>query len=245
MENKKRFLEDDVQAFILAGGMGTRLKSVISDRQKVISEVKGRPFITYIFDLLLRNGIEEVVILVGWKGEEVKSLIGDKYGDLKISYSIEERPLGTAGALKNAESFIKTEEILVLNGDSYCHFDFRELLIFHRMKNSQVTVVSIEVEDTSRYGTLYLDETSRIVKFAEKEGESRRGLINAGVYLMSRSVVESIPFNQNCSLEKDVFPYLTGICGYIVQGPFIDIGTPEDYKRASEFFDSFAKISYG
>lgn len=242
MESKKSFFKSDVQAFILAGGMGSRLRSIISNRQKVVTEVKGRPFITYLFDLLLRNEIEEVVILVGWKGQEVKSLIGDRYGNLKISYSFEERPLGTAGALKNAESYIKALYMLVLNGDSFCYFDLGDLYDFHSRKGACVTLVAVEVDDVSRYGSLYLDENARIVKFAEKEGKSKSGVINGGVYLMSREVVESIPVNQPCSLERDVFPYLNGIYGYVVSGPFIDIGTPEDYMRAAEFFDTFAGV---
>lgn len=225
-----------IQAFILAGGLGTRLRSVVSDRQKVVAEVQGRPFITILFDQLIRHGIRDVVLCAGFRGSDLQKHFGNYYNDLRLTYSIEKEPLGTAGALKLAERFMNAETILVMNGDSYCRVDFGAFLEFHLRKEAVASILLTRVTDTSRFGRVFLDRKSRITHFEEKGAHRGEGIVNVGIYLLSRDVIQRLPDSCPASLEREVFPIMTGIFGYEVPGPFIDIGTPEDYARAGVFF---------
>jgi D-glycero-alpha-D-manno-heptose 1-phosphate guanylyltransferase len=226
------------QAFILAGGFGTRLRSVVPDRQKVAAEIQDRPFLTFLFDQLVESGIREVVLCAGYRGEQLRELFGDQYGTLRLIYSIEREPLGTAGALRLAAPLMCSDPVLVMNGDSYCRFAFDEFLAFHVMKKAAASLLLTPVPDTSRYGRVHLDGEGRVVRFEEKGLHRSEGMINAGVYLLSAPLIESIPVGRSVSLEREMFPALPSLFGHVTPGPFLDIGTPEDYARAAAFFSS-------
>lgn len=224
-----------ISAMILAGGFGTRLRSVVPGRQKVAADVDGRPFLTYLFDQLVRCGVRDVILCTGYRGNELKELFGDAYGPLRLVHSIEQEPLGTGGALGLAAPLITSDPVLVLNGDSYCGFDLGEFMAFHAAKEADASILLTPMADTSRYGRVLLDGTDRVVRFEEKGSHRGEGWINAGVYLLRADLIRAIPAGRAVSLEREIFPNLTALFGLRVPGPFLDIGTPEDYARAAGF----------
>ncbi|MBN1127845.1 MAG: nucleotidyltransferase family protein [Chitinispirillaceae bacterium] len=227
----------DITAVILVGGQGTRLRSVVADRPKVLADVGGRPFVTRLFDQMQGAGINRVVLCTGYRGEQVRETLGSVHGTLCIDYSPEDRPLGTAGAVRNALSRIPSDHALVVNGDSFCAVDLPALVGWHAAKDATASIVLTTVSDTARYGRVDTDANGAIVRFHEK-GPAGPGLMNAGMYLMATSRIGSIPADRALSLEKDIFPQWIagGLHGYAGGGRFIDIGIPEDYARAERFF---------
>ncbi|MDD2850932.1 MAG: nucleotidyltransferase family protein [Desulfuromonadaceae bacterium] len=233
----------DTTAIILAGGKGTRLQSVVSDRPKPLALVCGRPFIEYVLDQLDSFGIKRVIVSTGHLGEQIKTLLGSTYKTLSLHYSQEHVPLGTAGALHHALPFITSQQVLVLNGDSYCDIDFNEFFKRHMLKNALVTIAAVSVPDVSRYGSITSTGEGLIEYFREKGIQVAGGLINAGVYVIERSVLLAITPDRMISLERDIFPqYLhQSIYSYETTGMFIDIGVPADYRRAQLLFQDVKK----
>ena len=228
----------EVTAAILAGGLGTRLRPVVVDRPKVLAEIRGRPFLTYLLDQLVATGIQYVVMCVGYLGEQVRVMLGDSYGDLQLVYSQESSPLGTAGALRLALPLLNSDPVLVLNGDSFCDFGRGALLAWHRACKAAATMALITTNDTRRYGRVHVDDEGVVVSFDEKGGNSNPGWINAGVYLLARPLIQTIPENRAVSLEREMIPVWIGkgLYGYRSEGRFLDIGTPEAYTAAEQFF---------
>ncbi len=232
-------------ALILAGGLGTRLRAVLSDRPKPLAEVNGRPFLTYLLDTLVQAGLTQAILCTGYRGEQMETALGNHYQTLHLSYSRETTPLGTAGALRLALPLIQTEAVLVLNGDSYCQCDLEAFWAWSQSRQTQLSLVLTQVEDSSRYGRVTVDKTGAITQFAEKQLEATGpGWINAGIYLLSRQVIEEIPPDKTVSLEREVFPRWIGrgLYGYQGGGQFVDIGTPESYQSASRLFSSGERL---
>lgn len=236
-------------AAILAGGLGTRLQGVVSDRSKTVAAIHNRPFLLYLLDQVAQAGLERVVLLTGYKGEQVADLLGPAYRGLQLEYSLESEPLGTGGALRLAFGKLfgsapganarKDERALVLNGDSYCAADLRAFGAFRERQRAQAALLLTEVADASRFGKVELEADGRIRAFLEKQPAAGPGWINAGVYLLDRGLIEEIPTGRAVSLEREMFPawrqrgQLHGFCG---GGAFLDIGTPESYRAAEAFF---------
>jgi len=228
-----------VTAVILAGGLGTRLRQVVSDQPKVMAQINGKPFIAYLLDQLVAAGIGRVIISTGYMADIVEDTIGARYNGLHVDYSREETPLGTAGALKLAEQIVDSEYCLVMNGDSYTEFDAISLFISHKQKNANITILVKAVSNTSHFGTIQMNKQNEIIKFMEKESSTNIGLINTGIYIMKTSTLQKIPNKTPCSLEYNFFPAMIGknIYGNETEGNFIDIGTPESYAQAEAFFE--------
>jgi len=228
----------NITAVILAGGLGTRLRSVVADRQKVSVEISGRPFVTYLFDQLLFSRINRAVLCTGYLGDRIKETIGNAYKSLTIGYSQEPAPLGTAGALRNAVSTINGDQVLVLNGDSYYETDITAFWRWHQSKGAAGSLLLTTVPDTRRYGKVETDVQGKILRFNEKGANAGPGLINAGIYIISKQLIFSIPSGKKISLEQEMFPLWVNqeLYGCSGKGRFIDIGTPEDYARAAFFF---------
>lgn len=226
-----------MQALLLVGGLGTRLKSVVSDRPKPMADVKGKPFLEYLILELKKNNITKLVMAVGYLGKMIEEYFGNgqKWG-VEIQYSYEEEQLGTAGAIKNAEHLLTEENFFVLNGDTFYKAIYADILSLYQSKKYDIVLALRAVSDVSRYGKVELEENS-IVAFNEKEQRPKAGLINGGIYLISKSLLDRIP-NGRCSLENEVIPQLlqegVNIGGLVNKGYFIDIGIPEDYKRFIE-----------
>lgn len=221
-----------ITATVLAGGLGTRLRSVVTDRPKVLAEVKGRPFLSYLLDQLESVGIRDVVLCTGYMGDRIRETYGNRYGTLSLVYSQESSPLGTGGALRLALPLMRSDTVLIMNGDSLCTVDLKAFWDWHRARAAQATVVLAEVPDTGRFGRVQVDPHGRIFRFDEKDGSQGPGWINAGVYMVARPLLETIPATGLVSLERDMFPAWIPqrFYGYQSRGPFLDIGTPEAYE---------------
>ncbi len=223
-----------VTAAILAGGLGTRLRAVVADRPKVLANVNGRPMLAHLLDQLARSGIKQVVLCTGHMGDRVRAVLGDSYAGLRLSYSQESCALGTAGALRLALPLFESESVLVMNGDSLCTVDLSDLWLRHQAMRVAGTIVLTESPDTSRYGSVRVDREGLIVSFDEKQGREAAGWINAGVYLLNRGLIGTIPVGGQCSLERHMFPAWIAqrLYGYKFTGQFLDIGTPESFALA-------------
>ncbi len=228
----------NVTALILAGGMGTRLQSALPDRPKVLAPVAGRPFLSYLMDQLISAGFRHVILCTGYKGEQIREAFRDRYNGLDIQYSQEPEPRGTGGALRFALPLINTDSAFVTNGDFYVNGNPANYLAWYFENDIQASLLLTYLSDTSRYGRVKVDRDGRILQFDEKGGNHGPGWVNAGVYIFNRGLLDSIPFGRPFSLEKEFFPSLIGegLYGFQNEGAFIDIGTPESYSRAEEFF---------
>jgi NDP-sugar pyrophosphorylase family protein len=211
---------------------------VVADRPKVLAEVAGRPFLTYLLKQLADAGLRKTVLLTGYAADQVKAAFGGSFAGMQLAYSAETQPLGTGGALRLALPYFDQPTVLLMNGDSYCDSDLRGLARFHFANRAEATLTLTQVPDVSRYGRVVLNDDRRIVRFEEKGGSSAPGWINAGIYLFNRDCIESIPADQAVSLERDVLPswVKTGEVSGFPAGKFIDIGTPESYAEATAFF---------
>ncbi len=227
----------DVTAAILVGGLGTRLRSVVADRPKVLALVQGRPFLSYLLDQVVVAGVEDVVLCTGYLGEQVEAEFGPAYRSLRLIYSQETTPLGTAGALRLALPFFKSDTVLALNGDSFCEADLAAFHAWHSAHAAIATLFLTYVPDTARYGNVRLGPDGQILDFVEKNETGGPGWINAGIYLLQRQMLQTIPTGQAVSIERETFPAWIGreLYGYQGDGPFLDIGTPESYEKAEEF----------
>ncbi len=230
---------EKLDSIILAGGLGTRLRGVVPELPKALAPVNNKPFLDIILSALSKwECIEKVVIAVGYMADKIIERYKDtsKYG-FKILFSVEEELLGTGGAIKKVIPQTETDNILVLNGDSYAETDLCDLLDKHVETSASMSIVLREVENASRYGRVKLISDNRIVCFEEKTPGPAKGYINAGMYLIKRKLFDDVKNNVVISLEKELLPVFIkeGVFGYISSGKFIDIGIPETYKIADEY----------
>ena len=226
------------QAVVLVGGEGTRLRPITSRVPKPAVPVMGRPFIGYILESLARHGVERVVFSTGHLAAAIQAEIGDgsRFG-VEARYAFEDTPLGTAGAIKNAQSELGPGGFLVLNGDVMSDVDLTALVAFHRDKRARASLVTVAVEDPRRYGLVEVRSDGRISRFLEKPGAEWQGpgRINAGVYVLEPEVLELIPPRRRFSVETGVFPALATagrLYGFADNGYWRDIGTPQSYLEA-------------
>jgi NDP-sugar pyrophosphorylase family protein len=222
-------------AAILAGGFGTRLRSLVSDRPKVMAEIAGRPFLYYLLDQLADGRVTDVILCTGHRSEQIQAALGASYRSLRITYSRESAPLGTAGALRHALPLLTSESLLVLNGDSICEIDLEDLYAQHLAAGTDGTLALTRVANAARYGNVRLDSRGYLLSFDEKTLGDAPGLINAGVYMLNAHLLQTIPEGVSVSLERQVIPSWLpqGLHGYVANGRFIDIGTPESYASAA------------
>ena len=218
------------EAIILAGGFGTRLRTVVSDVPKPMAPVAGRPFLSYLLDDLSRQSYRHVVLATGYMHDKVEEYFGGHYRNIAIDYAQETSPLGTGGAIVNGLQHCSEESVTVFNGDTFFHVDQDLLLSSAR---ERLTLVLRHVFCAGRYGAVEVDSGGRITAFREKDSEAGAGLINGGIYRLHRSLLEHWPLGQPFSFEKEVLqPMNEPIYGYISDTYFIDIGVPDDYARA-------------
>ena len=238
-ENRRKQVKlSEITVVILAGGLGTRLRSIVSNRPKVLAEVLGRPFLAYLFDQLDHAGAREVVLCTGYMAGSVREEIGNSYRSLRIEHSMEDVPLGTGGALRLALPLIKSDTVMVMNGDSYVNADLKTFLAWFLRKDIVAALLLAKTLDTSRYGRVVIASDDRIETFEEKGGIKGDGWINAGIYLFQKKVLETISPGKAFSLERELFPSLIGkkLYGYRCEREFIDIGTPKSFLKAEKFF---------
>jgi NDP-sugar pyrophosphorylase family protein len=222
------------KAFVLAGGIGSRLRPFTLEIPKPLLPVKGRPVLEYNLENLKVHGVKEVVLGVGYKAEKVKEYFGSgKKLGLKIQYSMEEEPLGTAGALKQAEKFFDST-FYMCNGDEVKDINYSLMLEVHRKNNSAGTLALVEVEDASEFGKVET-EGDRIISFKEKEGVKEQGIVSAGAYVLESDIFKMIPKGEKFSIEKEVFPVLAErkkLFGCKMATQFFPADNPERYEKA-------------
>src|ERR1700694_372020 len=222
-----------IDAVILSGGLGQRLRPVLSDRPKPLAEVDGRPFLEWLVLALKTAGVHHAVLATGYMGEAIERALGDGRWGWHLRARRDPEPLGTAGALRLAAGKARSNPVLVLNGDSYCRFQLDQMLALHRERRAGATIWLQRETDAARYGSVELDGDGKIVRFLEKAADAA-ALISCGVYLVERAVIDRIPTGRAVSLERDVFPELAGhdLYGIVGSGIFLDIGTPQALAKA-------------
>ncbi len=224
---------------VLAGGLGTRLRTVLPDTPKPLAPVEGRPFLFFLLEQLTRAGVSPLILSTGHLASQVQAEIGAEYNSAPILYSEEDRPLGTAGALRLAwQRYPGTAPWLVMNGDSYLDIDLAAMLGSHRRSGLGVTIAAVRVEDGRRYGALEWSADLRITAFHEKSGLPGPRWINGGVYVFESGFLDALPARAPLSLETEAFPAWIppGLHAFASEARFIDIGTPESYALAQRFF---------
>jgi len=229
-----------VKAVIIAGGFGTRLRPLSCTRPKHLFPIGGRPLLDWTLERLAKGGVDEVVFAVNYLFEAFVKRYGKSAYGMKLHYSQEARPLGTGGCIKNAEKIIgHNEPFLLLNGDILSNIDYAKITSEHMKKGATATIALHKVEDPSRYGVVEIGENNRIKRFIEKpeRGKAPSNLVNAGVYVLSPEIFDSIPSEKPVSIEREVFPVLardSKLSGYEFDGLWIDIGEPSDYLKGNK-----------
>ncbi len=223
-----------MDVLILTGGLGSRLKEVVSDRPKTMAQIGGRPFLDMLIEHLSGFGFRRFILCVGYMADFITKYYNDrKPGGPEIVFSTEATPLGTGGAVKQAADIIGSDTFLVVNGDSFCPVDFQRFIEFHTRKQSLLSMALSASDDPEDYGTVVIDEAGRIIDFSEKR-PGGKAWINGGVYLFERTVLTLIESGSVCSLEYDLFAKLVGkdFFGFLASGKVRDIGTPSRLEEA-------------
>jgi len=226
-----------MEAIVLAGGLGTRLRGVVDDVPKPMAPVCGRPFLELVLDQLVAAGFDTAIVATGYRHETIRSHFGEAYRGLALRYSVEPEALGTGGAIRLAGAHTRTRDVFILNGDTYLELDFRAMLAEHVTADAQLTIAICRTPDVARYGALEL-RGSVVTAFLEK-GRSGPGWINGGTYLLGRELYARFPLDKAFSFEQGFLaPNVSDIrpLGFRATGLFIDIGLPEDYARAQQLF---------
>jgi D-glycero-alpha-D-manno-heptose 1-phosphate guanylyltransferase len=218
---------------ILAGGLGTRLRSVVSNLPKCLAPINGIPFLSLQIEQLVHIGVDNIVLSLGYLSEQVIDYLKTRKFPVPVSYVVEQEPLGTGGAIAHALDSLELDEVLVANGDTYLDGDMYSMLRpLTRPSRELFRMATVQVPDRSRYGGLVIDNEGKILSFLEK-GQSGPGPINAGLYRLCR---DSFSFNNpgKLSIENDVLPMLVktaNVTSCPINGDFIDIGNPDDYQK--------------
>ena len=229
-----------MEAIILAGGFGTRLREMVPNVPKPMAQVAGKPFLEILLSDLAHKGFKHVVLSLGYKAEIVIAHFGKRFSGMDISYVVEDTPLGTGGAARLGMSKCLSNHVFIFNGDTFLNLEADAVELLWQ-KNRRPIIVTRKVSDTARYGRL-LVESGRVVGFTEK-GVSTPGLINAGCYVLGVSQLDDWPLNAHFSLEEDYLAHTVTtdhVNFFETQGVFIDIGVPEDYLRAQTLLENYA-----
>ena len=229
------------EAIVLAGGLGTRLRSAVPELPKCMASVAGRPFIAYVIDYFQQQGVRRFIFSVGYKHEIIEEFLRKEYSDLQYTCSVEDAPLGTGGAILKSCTLATSSNVLVLNGDTFFRIDALRLSACHEQQEAECTLCLKKMENTDRYGVVQTDESGKITSFLEKK-YYEVSVINGGVYALNLPLFMQETFPEKFSFEKDYFEKYYAekkIYGQLHDGYFIDIGIPEDYARAQTDFKKF------
>jgi len=229
-----------MKAILLIGGLGTRLHPLTLTTPKPLLPILDQPFLAYQLDFLRRQGFRDIVLCTAYRAEDFRLVIGDgaRYG-VQVSYVHEESPLGTGGAIKNAEPHIDGP-VLICNGDILMSLNLRELSDVHKRKKALATIALTKVDDPSAFGVVEIDVDGRVQRFVEKPapGETSSHTINAGAYIFEKKVFAMIPPGVPCSVEREVFPTMLAenqpFYGKELSGYWLDVGTLEKYQQAQQ-----------
>jgi len=218
-----------MEAIVLAGGFGTRLQSVVSEVPKPMAPINEVPFLEYILKYLQNNNVKKVILSVGYKWEIIKEYFGDKFQNIELVYSVEDEPLGTGGAIKKAMQFVQNQEVYIINGDTFFKINLKSLKL---QNNSKLQLSLKKMYDFDRYGCVEIQEDF-VIKFTEKSYQ-KEGNINGGIYLASKNLFDSFELEEKFSFEEFMEENINilKITAKIFEDYFIDIGIPDDYRKA-------------
>jgi len=222
-----------MEAIILAGGLGTRLKDITHSLPKPMAPIASKPFLEFLIEYLVSHDVSRIILSVGYKYEKIVSYFGSRYKSCEILYSIEQEPLGTGGALKYALTQSRLENVLVVNGDTLFYVPLHLMNSFHLEHQSDLTLALKPMSNFDRYGNVILSET-RVIAFEEKKHQAN-GKINGGIYLLRKEILDSLSLPAKFSFETDFLEkYIDKlqVHGFTSDKYFIDIGIPEDYQKA-------------
>lgn len=229
----------DLDIVILCGGLGKRLRPLLMDKPKSMANFDGHAFLDLLLDSLFKQGFRKFILCIGYLGKYIKDYYKKSFYAPYIIFSEEKKPLGTGGAVKNAERYIKKNNFIVINGDTFCEVDMKSFLDFHlSQKKALVSMVVAYSDERDDCGYLKLDSSKMITAYAEKKSEGSKRYINAGIYIFNRKILSLIPPNQEYSLERSLFPSLVNnsLYGYFTKSKVLDIGTSERYQQAISYF---------
>lgn len=223
---------------ILCGGLGTRLRSAIGSSQKIMATVGEEPFLNTVLRYLKEQGFRRIILAVGYQAQQVQEYYRTHDLGLTIEFSKEDVPLGTGGAIKNAQAWVVSDQFFAMNGDCFCSLNYEDFLKFHLAKKSAATLSVAKIADSRDYGTILLGAQDVIVGFEEKKHIPGGGFVNIGAYCFDKNIFELMPSGK-FSIEVDFFPVLPVKLGerfrsYVVDQEFLDIGTPDRYSSAQE-----------
>lgn len=221
-----------MEAIVLAGGKGTRLRSVVSNLPKPMAPVGGSPFLSHLFNFLIKNHVSKVYLSVSYMAEKIVDFYGNKYKSLDIDYCYEDLPLGTGGAIKKSFAMVKGDCCFVLNGDTYFDIDLNKLSL---KQSSDICIALKYMQNFDRYGSICFDEDMNITRFKEKTFV-KEGYINGGIYLISKSILSKLPKQDSFSFEEFLeksFLAVNASC-HCFTDTFVDIGIPNDYFLANK-----------
>ncbi|MFQ5651454.1 MAG: nucleotidyltransferase family protein [bacterium] len=233
-----------MDAIILAGGLGTRLRHAVDDLPKPMAPVCGRPFLDYLLDYALRWQVERAILATGYLHQTIEAHYGNSYKNLAIAYSVEREPLGTGGCIQLACRQARSEHVFILNGDTFFDVDLGKMMQGHLATDADMTIALKPMHDVARYGVVRF-EGSRITRFEEKK-KVDFGHINGGVYVARKTLFEGLSLPDKFSLEEDVlrkFVQTLNLQCFLSDTYFIDIGIPEDYYRAQDELKVYARES--
>jgi len=225
-----------MEAVILAGGKGTRLQSVVSEVPKPMAPVNGKPFLEYVMNHLADSGISRVILSVGYKHQRIMEYFKHEYRDMEIEYAVEEKPLGTGGAIKLALERCNEDRVFILNGDTFFDVNYLAMRAFSDSVKAPLVMAAKEMENFDRYGSLEI-VNGHVVAFQEKKFCSK-GFINGGIYDVVRHILDDVDANV-FSFEKDFLEHnymMLNIPIFISKGYFVDIGIPKDYFMTNAYF---------
>jgi mannose-1-phosphate guanylyltransferase len=218
-------------AIILCGGAGLRLRSVTGDAPKVMARIDSRPFLELLLHQVRRHEFSHVIMAVGYQKEMIRSYFGDEVFGLRLTYSEETEPLGTGGALRKAAELLESDIAVVMNGDSYTDLDLRQFVVSHRVAGADVSLAVVPSDGRVDGGSVFADESGKLVGFIEKNDRIGAPHINAGIYAFLRTLLLEIPVDAQVSLERELLPcWLEAGCSMracIAATSCVDIGTPE------------------
>lgn len=228
---------------ILAGGLGTRLRNEVKDVPKAMAPINGKPFLEYQLNYIEKSGFHRVIISTGFLSDSITSYFGSKYKNLELSYSVENEPLGTGGAIKFAFTKVESPNFIVMNGDTYFPIDLQKFFDKHIENLSDVSIALRHVNDATRFGQIDCNIDGSIINFNEKSKNPQPGLINGGTYIISSRFFKNQDLPEKFSFEKDFLQSKLSsgnFFGLEFSDYFLDIGIPEDYKRAQIDFHAFS-----
>jgi NDP-sugar pyrophosphorylase family protein len=231
-------MPDLPDGIILCGGAGVRLRSITGNAPKAMASIGGRPFLELLLRQLHRYRFRRVVLAVGFRQDMIRRHFGERACGLDLAYSPEASPLGTGGALRNAADLVESDLALIMNGDSYTDADLSRFVADHREAKADVSLIVTSADGRGDCGSVYVNRKGYVERFAEKQNSAGAPYVNAGIYIMPRRLLHSIPPGLPVSLEQDLFPrwleegYHLKAC--VFSGMCVDIGTPDRYHRAQD-----------